>query len=102
MEKAYQMRQVWIKKANISEPSFKRRKHQDDIETRSVILTWDEAYREPAYWISDVRRRDGAILIRALMRNCRNLGHRCQGRKPSAKTQGSEYQCDVSGTDRLV
>ncbi len=66
------------------------------------MLTWDEAYREPAYRMSDVRRRDGASLIRALMRNCRNLQHRCQGRKPSVTTQGSEYQCDVAGTDRLV
>ncbi len=66
------------------------------------MLTWDEAYREPVYWMSDVRRRDGASLIRALMRNCRNLQRRCQGRKPSAQTRGSEYRCGVAGADRLV
>lgn len=35
------MRQVRIKQANNREPSFKRRNYKDDIETRSVMLTWD-------------------------------------------------------------
>ncbi len=41
------MRQVRIKKANNREPSFKRRNYKDDIETRSVMLTWDGAHRKP-------------------------------------------------------
>jgi hypothetical protein len=66
------------------------------------MLTWDEVHRKPAYWMSGARRRDGASSIRAFMRNCRNLRRRCQGRRPSALTQGPEYRCDIAGADRLV
>lgn len=61
------------------------------------MLTWDEAYREPVYWMSDVRRRDGASLIRALMRNCRNLQRRCQGRKPVHKREALSTDAALQG-----
>jgi hypothetical protein len=75
---------------------------ESGIETRSVVLIWDEAHREPADWMSGARRRDGAILIQALVRNCRNLPHRCKGRRPSLQAQGPEYRCGVAGADRSV
>ena len=61
-----------------------------------------QAHQRPVYWVSGARRKDGASLTRALVRNCRNLRHRCQGRRPSASTRGPEYQCDSAGADRLV
>jgi len=42
-EKACQTRQVWIGKANTSEPSFKCRNYLDDIKTREVMLPWDKS-----------------------------------------------------------
>ncbi len=66
------------------------------------MLTWDEVHRKPAYWMSGARRRDGVSSIWAFVRNCRNLRRRCQGRRPSATTQGLEYQCDIVGADRPV
>ena len=42
-EKACQTRQVWIGKANTSEPLFKCRKCLDDIKTRAVMLPWDKS-----------------------------------------------------------
>jgi hypothetical protein len=66
------------------------------------MLTWDRVHRKPADWMSGARRRDGAISIQALVRNCRNLRYRCQGRRPSLQRQGPEYRCGAAGADRLV
>jgi hypothetical protein len=66
------------------------------------MLAWDKAHRQPVYWVSGARHRDGAILIQALMWNCRNLAPRCEGRMPSAITQGREYRCEARGADRSV
>lgn len=66
------------------------------------MLAWDQAHRQPAYWVSGARHRDGAILTQALMWNCRNLALRCEGRMPSANTRGREYRCAARGTDRPV
>jgi hypothetical protein len=59
------------------------------------MLTWDEVHRKPADWMSGARRRDGAISVQALVRNCRNLRHRCQGRWPSTK-------CEAASTDAVL
>jgi len=52
--------------------------------------------------VGGARHRDGASSIQALMRNCRNLKRRCEGRRPSAQTRGPEYRGDAWGTDRPV
>jgi hypothetical protein len=43
MEKVQRLHQVRIKKTNNREPSFKCRKHLDDIETGEVMLLRDES-----------------------------------------------------------
>jgi hypothetical protein len=96
------MRQVEMKKANIREPSFKRRNYLGGIKTRKLMLFWDQAYRLPVYWISDTRRRDGAIFIWALLRNCRNSHDQCQGRKLSRIPQGLAQKIDFAKADRSV
>jgi hypothetical protein len=41
-EKAYEMRQVWVGKANESEPPMRRRNRIGDIETRVPLLPWEQ------------------------------------------------------------
>ena len=96
------MRQVKMKKANKREPSFKRRKYLGGIKTRKFLLFWDQVHRLPVYWMSSTRRRDGAIFIWALMRNCRNSHDQCQGRHQSLILQGFANKSERARTDRSV
>ena len=52
-EKAPVRRQVGTEKANTREPSFKCRKHSDDIKPESDVAP-GQAHREPAYWVGGV------------------------------------------------
>jgi hypothetical protein len=68
-----------------------RRRHRNQV----VLLTWDKAHRRPAYWVSGARRKDGASLIRALMRNCRNL-------HIDAKGDGQAHPREALSTDAML
>ena len=65
------------------------------------MLAWDKAHRQPAYWVSGARHRDGAILIQALMRNCRNQAIDAKGEAQGQKTTTREYRCDGLGRTDL-
>lgn len=80
------LRQVWTRKANESEPSMRRRKGINAIETRLRMYAWDKAQKGPAYGLSDGRRRDGASLVQALVWNvgteCSDVKGEVQGETP--------------------
>ncbi len=60
------------------------------------MLAWDKAHRQPAYWVSGARHRDGAILIQALMWNCRNLAldvkGECQAQSREAESTDAKRE----------
>ena len=60
------MYQVWIKKANTSEPPFKCRKCIDGVKTAEWMLLQDESGGSLFYWPGGTRYRGGVILIWAL------------------------------------
>ena len=53
------------------------------------------AHQRPVYWVSGARRKDGASLIRALVRNCRNL-------PIDAKGDGQAHPRKALSTDAIV
>jgi hypothetical protein len=61
-------------KTNASEPLTKCRKRMDVVETRLLLLAWDEARRVPAYCPSGDRYGDGVRPVRGF---CAERGNLC-------------------------
>ena len=56
-------------KSNASEPLMTCRKRRDVVETRLLLLAWDEAREVPADCPSGDRHQGGVSPVQALMRN---------------------------------
>ena len=66
-------------KANVSEPSMRRRKRRNVIETRLQSLAWDAVRARPAYGSDDDRRNGGASSVQALAGNVGTCRHDAKG-----------------------
>ena len=74
----------------------------DAIETRSLLVIWDEAQQEPAYGLGGGRQRDGASLIQASMRNVGTWRFDDKGATRGAGTPRVRVPMRSAGTDQLV
>ena len=72
-------RQVWIGKANASEPPMKCRKRRNVIETGLQLLARDQARQEPADGPSGDRHKDGVSPAQAHVRNVGTSGLAAKG-----------------------
>jgi hypothetical protein len=84
------MYQVWIKKANTSEPPLKCRKNYRWRQNWGVDVAPGQAWRKPAYWPDGARHRGGVSLIRALTLNCGNLSQRCSRERHKRRPREAE------------
>ena len=69
METSHEMWQVWIEKANESEPPMTCRNALDDIKTGDWWWIRDESEGCPAYCSGGVRHIGGASSVQASARN---------------------------------
>ena len=101
-EKAHQMRQVWTRKANASEPLMKVSKayrwHQNEEES----LPRMESGRDLSYCPGGARHEGGASLVRALVRNWRTCRPDAKGEAQAAGTVRARVPMRGTGADRLV
>jgi hypothetical protein len=91
-------------------PLIKRREVEHDVKTGARFSTPGQVWRQPAYWPGGVRRRGGASLVWAPVRNVRTSA-RMQWRAGAyhvretlkrEKPQEAEYRCRGAGADRPV
>jgi hypothetical protein len=101
-EKAEKIRQVTAGKTNEIEPLMTCRKRRDVVETRLLLLAWDEARRVPAYCPSGDRHGDG---VRPARGSCVERGNLCldaKGDLQVARTMRSRVPMRGPGTDGSV
>ena len=84
-------------KTNASEPSMMRRKRRDVVETRLLLLAWDEARRMPVDCPSGDRREGGVRPVHGSCVERGNLRLDAKGDLQAAEPQGAEYRCEVQG-----
>src|ERR1035438_8249600 len=53
------LKQVWIREANVSEPSMTRRKPYNCRQNQGRVVLLGQAYRKPDYWAGGGRRIGG-------------------------------------------
>jgi retron-type reverse transcriptase len=95
-------RQVWIGKANASEPPTKCRKRRDVIETGLQLLVRDRARRAPVFCPSGDRHKGGASPIQALVRNVGTFRLDVKGEPASGRTTRGRVPMRGEGADRPV
>lgn len=93
---------MWTRKANESEPSMRRRKGIDVIETRLRIYAWDKAQKRPAYGLSGGRRRGGASLVQALVWNVGTERSDVKGEVQGETPRRTSVPMRSDGADWLV
>jgi hypothetical protein len=95
-------RQVWIRKANESEPLMNCRKRRDVIETKLQLLAWDKVwgatYLLPRWWPAE-RRREPSLGFHA---ERGNLALRCQGRSSRGSPPRARVPKRSAGADQLA
>lgn len=72
------------------------RRHQN----RGLGISPGQVHRQPANWVGDVRQRDGASSIQALVWNCKNLhcDVKGDGQEKKIEAQSTEAQCRGGST----
>lgn len=101
-EKAHEMRQVCIEKANESEPPLKCRNVVGGIKTESNSVSWDEIWKQPVYCPGGARHEGGASSIQALAWNGRTCRVDEKGEAQVAETTRVRVPMRPTGADRLV
>jgi hypothetical protein len=97
-EKAYLIRQVGCAETNASEPLMRCRNYiLDDVESRVLAWHGDEFSREPVYWLSGIRHKDGVTARQAFGRNRRTCRPGVKGELQAEVLQEAEYRYRAQG-----
>jgi len=95
-------RQVWVGKANASEPPMRCRNSRDVIETGLQSLARDRARRAPVFCPSDDRHKGGASPTQALVWNVGTFRLDVKGEPTSGRTTRGRVPMRGEGADRPV
>jgi hypothetical protein len=71
----------------------------DVVETKGSTLPWEQAYREPGYWMGDDRCRGGAILMAGSYTERGNLCRDAKGEPESGSTAEGRVPMHGAGAD---